>query len=143
MQNYHPLRENNKPMPARSDQFKNIPARRAKLGNESGVILLVVLWILVILTIFAMGMGRRGQVDVALARYSLGQTRARYVAWSGIQYAAARILEDSSDKDSSGFDTINQCGFHLPESGSVEDLFKHVPATGGYFDITAPSSAKE
>ena len=103
--------------------------------GQSGSILIVVLWILVILTIFAAGISKRGQVNTALARYAVGEMRAKYMALSGLQYAAARIAQDGANEESVKFDTLYQCGFVLGEGLSVTKLFKHVPVPGGYFDI--------
>jgi type II secretory pathway component PulK len=103
--------------------------------DQSGSILIVVLWILVILTIFTAGISKRGQANMALSRYVVGETRAKYIALSGLQYAAARIAQDSADEESAKSDTLYQCGFVLGEGVSVDKLFKHVPVPGGHFDI--------
>jgi type II secretory pathway component PulK len=117
--------------------------RPGKSNHESGVILIVVLWILVILIIFAAGMGRRGQVHTALAKYAAGQVRAKYVALSGVQYAIGLILKDKQDEESSGFDTLHQCGFALGKSSTVAQLFQSVPVTGGRFDIITSWQRKD
>lgn len=114
---------------------KNTQYRSRRFGNESGVMLIVVLWILVILIIFAAGIGKRSQVSASLAEYAMGETRAKYMALSGILYAAARINEDSKDEKMSQIDTAYQCGFMINEGVSVEKLFKHIAVPGGYFNI--------
>lgn len=106
-----------------------------KARGESGFVLLIVLWILVMLTMMALGIGRQVRVDLALARYAVGAVRARAVAWSGVQYAAARIAQDSADPQTASFDTFGQCGFRLENGETADDVFHAAAVPGGTVDI--------
>ncbi len=60
-------------------------ARRLK--TNSGIILVVTVWILMILTLLALGIGRQTRVDLALSKYKLGKMRSKSAAWSGVFYS--------------------------------------------------------
>lgn len=117
--------------------------RPGNSNRESGVVLIAVLWVLVILILFVAGIGRRGQVHTSLAKYAVGQVRAKYIALSGVNYAAGLILKDNADEQSATFDTLYQCGFMLKEGATVAQLFKSIPVSGGHFDIVTSWQRKD
>ena len=83
--------------------------------NDSGTILLLVLWFVLILSILAISLGREAAVDLALTKHSIGSLKAEGLAWSGIMYAMDQI--------------------QTPEDKIPEELFKKVSLKDGYFEI--------
>lgn len=106
------------------------------MRNNSGVILVVVVWILLILTILAIGLGRMTTIEISLTNYSLGELRAKYLAWAGVFYAMNLIKKDTSDKTTSSFDSLYQCAVTLDQNDSLEKIFKNIPLEEGYFCIS-------
>lgn len=104
-------------------------------GKNSGVVLIVVLWILVILSMLAIGLGRKSSVELALAKYSIDKLKSKYIAMAGLVYAMEKIRKGSNNKGSNKTDTRFQCGFALEDGQSVEDIFKNIGLKDGYFDI--------
>ncbi|MFC1510604.1 general secretion pathway protein GspK [Candidatus Omnitrophota bacterium] len=87
--------------------------------DKSGVVLIIVLWILIILTMLAVGLGRRTGVDAALTRFQIGRVKAKYLALSGFMIAREKLVESELDGD-----TLYQCGIALEEQETAEDIFK-------------------
>ena len=111
-----------------------------RITSRSGVILVVVVWILFILMILAIGLARMTSIEIALTNYSLGQLRAKYMAWAGVFYAMNLIRKDTADKTTSQFDTLYQCAVSFdpndfPPLGE-EKIFKNIPLEEGYFCIS-------
>ena len=104
--------------------------------NKSGIILIVVLWILVILSLLAMGIGAKARVESALASHFLRRVQAKWLAWAGYHYALHHIATDSQDPDGKGEDLLRQCGFVLKEAEAAEDLFAQYSLLEGRFDVT-------
>ncbi len=99
---------------------------RFRTRNDSGIILLVVLWMMVILSFLAVGLGRRTSIDLALTKFAVGQSRASNLAWAGLMYAIDQIKKDSEDSAAAGLDTAYLCGITLEEGQVPEDIFKEV-----------------
>jgi len=114
--------------------MKIIPAKSGK-RKDSGIILLIVLWLLVILSLMAIGLGRRTSIDLSLAKYGVGKLKADFIARSGLTYALGQIRKDAQDSTTAAFDTLYQCGVKLEEGQVPEDIFKHAVMGEGYFDI--------
>ena len=110
-------------------------ARARKIANDSGVVLIVVLWILVILTILAVGLGRKTSVELALIKNAIGQMKAKYIAWGGLIYAIDHIRIDTEDEKTKAYDTLYECGIKLDTNQSAEDLFEKISLGSGYFQI--------
>ena len=108
---------------------------RLRPKNSSGIILIVVLWILVILSLLAIGFSRKVNVNLALTKYAIGKMRSRYIAMAGLMYAIDQIKQDSEDAKTNILDTKYQCGFSLQENQTVENLFKKKGVGGGSFTI--------
>ena len=60
--------------------------------NDHGFVLVCVLWVMAILTVLAIGLGRRALLDARAAAYAVDHARARRMARSAVEYglAAAR-----------------------------------------------------
>ncbi len=91
--------------------------------DKSGIILIIVLWILVVLTMLAIGLGQRSSIELSLTKYAVGELKAKYLAWAGLVYSMQQIKNDSSDETTRAFDTLHQCGVRLAES-NPEDVFR-------------------
>lgn len=107
-----------------------------RLKNSSGIILIVVVWILVILTMLVLGLGRRSSLELSMTRQTVGQLRAKYAAVGGLFYSIDKIRQDSEDLASG--DTKYRCGFLIPEKKTPADLFKQVSIRDASFDIRFP-----
>ena len=114
--------------------IKIIPAKSGK-RKDSGIILLIVLWLLVILSLIAIGLGRRTSVDFSLAKYGVGKLKADFTARAGLTYALEQISRDAQDSTTAAWDTLYQCGVKIEEGQVPEDIFKHAAVGEGYFDI--------
>ena len=107
-----------------------------KISKEnSGIILLIVLWILVILTTLAMSLGRNTTINLSLTKHEIAKTKARYFAWAGFVYALEQIRLNSQDQSSNEADTLYHCGIHRNSQTSLEDLFKKHALKDGHFDV--------
>ena len=114
-----------------------------KKNNQRGVILIVVLWILVILSVFALGLGHNSRVEIALIKHSIGTLKSRYLAKAGFMYALNQLSKDSADAEMKSIDTLYQCGITLGEEGSSEELFKKKSLGEGFFEISYKQSNAE
>ena len=120
------------------EQYISGKNRRIGIGsqNNSGIILIVVLWVLVILSMLAIGLARKVKVDLALTKNAIGKIKSRYIAMAGLSYAMAKIYEDNQDQGSNILDTKFQCGFTRKDQNTVEGLFKQIPVGDGHFTIS-------
>ncbi len=108
---------------------------RLRFYNNSAIILMPVIWVLLILTFLAVGLGRRTSIDLMLARYSVSKMKSHALAWAGLVYSMNEISYDSKDDDSSVFDSLYQCGFRLKTEEKPSDIFKDVSLGDGFFDV--------
>ena len=108
---------------------------RFRHGNRSGIILLVILWMMALLSILAIGLGRRTSIDLSLTKYAVGKLRADYFTWAGFMYAIDQLKKDAEDTQTSRMDSLYECGITLNEGQTPEDLFKNVAVEQGFFDV--------
>ena len=108
-----------------------------RAANRSGIILVVVLWLVGILSVLAVGLGRRTGIDMTLTRYFLGKQRSEHLAWAGLVYTMKKIQEDSDDPQSSIFDTLFDCGIKLREEETPEAVFSNQPLGEGHFSVSS------
>jgi Type II secretory pathway, component PulK len=104
--------------------------------KESGLILVVVLWILLILTIFALSVARSVRLDLLISRYGIDKLKSYYLAKTAVLAATARLNKDSQNEQASAFDTLYQCGVSLEKDESPEDVFKDFKQPGGNFSVS-------
>jgi len=104
------------------------------MNNNSGIILFVVLWTLVILGALAVSMGRSTNIDLAITKNVVGKLKSKYIAIAGLSFAQNQILLDTQDGGSKDQDTLYLCGISLGQ-GSPESLFKDVKIGEGRFNI--------
>lgn len=111
--------------------------RLRKLGkNNSGIILIVVLWTLVILSMLAIGLGRSTNIELAMAKNAIGKVKAKYLAWAGIIYAIDLIQMDSDGEESGRSDTLTYCGVPKNDDVQVEEYFENKELKHGLFVIS-------
>lgn len=116
--------------------------------SNSGIILFVVLWAVVILTTLAVSLGRGTNIELALTKYSIGKLKAKYLAWAGLIYAINQIRMDSEDAASNKQDTLYYCGIPMDAENPPESLFKEKPMQDGFYNVafvekTLPDAEKE
>lgn len=116
---------------------------RLRHKNNSGIILIVVLWVLVILTSMAISLGRNTQIELALSKNIIARAKAKYMAVAGIVYAMNHIRLDSKDEKSQAVDTLYYCGVSSDLGYSGEELFRQKELAGGHFDIRYQPSKEE
>jgi hypothetical protein len=114
----------------------NAKFRLSKFSKErSGVILIIVLWVLVILSALAISLGRKTSIELALAKNAIGKVRAKFISWAGVVYAINQIYRDTQDSSSFKKDTFAYCGIKENPDVSLEDLFSHREVGSGFFEI--------
>ena len=104
-------------------------------GNNSGVIIFIVLWILVILTSLVMSLSRNTHVELALTKNTIGKIQAKYFAWAGLMFAMKQIQLDSKDQNSSLKDTLFYCGIPIVDGRSSAEIFHDHKISDGAFDV--------
>ena len=67
--------------------------------NKSGSILIITLWILIILSVLALGLGRRCAVNLRIAAYQRDRLRAEQIARAGVKKAIWLLENEASDYD--------------------------------------------
>lgn len=75
--------------------------------NNSGIILFAVLWIMVILSLLAIGLGRQTHIELTLAKYFNAKIQSKYMAYSGLTYAIDLVKKDNMNKDLGKRDVFN------------------------------------
>lgn len=108
---------------------------RLRFYNNSAIILMPVIWVLLILVFLAVGLGRRTSIDLTLTKYSISKTKSFALAWAGFVYSINEIFHDSEDADSSAVDSLYQCGFLLKMGEKPTEIFEDVPLGDGSFNV--------
>ncbi|MBU0469598.1 MAG: general secretion pathway protein GspK [Candidatus Omnitrophica bacterium] len=108
---------------------------RRKLDQRSGIMLLVVLWMLVILTVLSVSLGRNTNIELALTKHAIAQAKAKYYAFAGIEFSKNLIRLDSKDKQSLSSDNLYSCAVPNLSGISPEGLFKRNEMGSGYFSV--------
>ena len=118
-------------------EFKKriISRLRRKLKERSGIMLLAILWMLVILTALAVGLGRNTKIELVLTKHAIAKAKSKYYALAGIEFARDQIQLDSKDKMSFSFDNLYSCAVPNTEELSSESLFRRNQIGSGYFSI--------
>lgn len=103
--------------------------------SRRGSILMIGMWVMAILAVFAVGMGHRAAVNLKLARSQRDRLKAHYFACAGINKA---VIEAREDAIANNFDTLQECGVSL-NTREAKDIFsrdwsKDEGFSVGYFD---------
>ena len=104
------------------------------IDNRKGAILIASLWILIILSILALGIGFRVSIEARLAKYNMDRLRALYLAKAGVVKSIYRL-----SKYPAACDSIYECGtaFSFEEKsdqGKINAIFNE-PVPGGFFSV--------
>lgn len=106
------------------------------------MVLAAVLWIVVILTILALGLGRQTQLELALTDLSVKKLQSKHAAMAGVFYSMQKIKEDALDKETSQQDTSFACGVRLEEGQAPENIFADVALEDQRFTVRFPDPSK-
>lgn len=106
-----------------------------KIQNSSGVVVILVLWILMILTALAISLGKNAHIEMSLTKNALGKLRSKYIARGGIMYGFNQIALDSEDTASNQEDTLYYCGIRKDDKVDLKELFKDKRLGDGTFTI--------
>lgn len=121
-------------LPQQPKKNKNCPSL-VILKNDSGIILIATLWVMVILSILSVGIGRQANLELNLTKHLLGQVKAFSFAWAGLTYAIEQVYLDSKDDASKKFDTLVYCGIREGSERSAQNLFKEKSLENGAFSV--------
>ncbi len=105
------------------------------ITNTSGSVLIVTLWILAILAVYSVSLGRRSHQELSLVKRSLDQLKARYLAWGGVVYSIAQITRDSQDEEQKSKDDLYRCAVALKDNETPAEIFAPVRLSDGYFEV--------
>jgi general secretion pathway protein K len=108
---------------------------RSKSRTDSGIILIVILWILVILSLLVVGLSQRSRIEVALTRFSVGKLQSKYAALAGLMYVMDQIQQDSANEKTLKTDNYYRMGITRNEDLSLEDLFENVAVGENVFHV--------
>lgn len=95
-------------------------------SNDSGIILISVLWILAILSLLALSLSRQNAIEISLMQYGIGKTRAYAAARAGINYCLYLLDKLPTDKD-----TLYASGIKIPQGKTAQDYFQGVKVGEG------------
>ncbi len=94
----------------KNKKFNRIP--------QKGTILIMVMWLLAILSLFAVGLGYRSTIELRLTSYYIDKTKCRYLAGQVINRVFFNIANDQDRK----VDAYNENWGNLPESFFESDM---------------------
>lgn len=100
--------------------------------NKKGSILMISLWIVAMLALFAVGLGHRASINLRLARYQRDRLKAYYLGKAGVQKAIAEL-----EKDQNGYDSLNET-WSTGCDPTGKSLFENVeikPGSGETFTV--------
>jgi len=89
--------------------------------HNKGVVLIVMLWVLLILSLIAWGLGRRSALEVSLLDTYRGKLRSYAAARAGINTILDLLQRSPSSKD-----TLYSTGISIDQTKSPEDIFSHI-----------------
>jgi len=89
--------------------------------NNKGVVLVMALWVLLILSLIAWGLGRRSSLEVSLLETYRGKLRSYAAARAGINAILDLLQRSPSSKD-----TLYSTGISIDQTKSPEDIFSRI-----------------
>lgn len=99
------------------------------LHREKGAVLVVSIWILIILVLLAISVGRRTSIELRLLRHHLARSQAFYLARAGLERIYAEKKKDDNHYDALNEDWSNK---HKPDNAPE---FKDFPLGNGKFTV--------
>ncbi len=109
-------------------------------NNRSGSVLVYVVWVVLLLSVFAAGIGSQAHAALDLSDRMLSQLRARYIARGAVQYAARLLALDPSpaadDLNESWANAPLLFGQHpmVPQGFTVRGVFPEGSGNRGVID---------
>lgn len=100
---------------------------RSDLRWSQGSLLIVTLWIITLLSVFAIAVARHLSLELRLTKYHLARERAKVLARSGVFLALSQLAQDAQDAGHP-YDTLGD-RWALPQDA--------VPVEGGQVQVTA------
>jgi general secretion pathway protein K len=97
-----------------------------EMKPKKGSILIITLWVLSILAIFAIGLARNASGQLRLSAHLQDRLKAYYLAQAGVERA---ILELEADANPD-YDSLNE------NWANNEEFFKQIPLGDGYFTVS-------
>ncbi len=111
--------------------------------GRKGSVLMISLWILVILVIFAFSLGYRASMSLKLARYQRDMLKADYLGRAGVNKALSVLKEDAADSNTGGYDTREECGVNLKGKEAKEIFSLSLKDGDESFDIGCNDSSQD
>ncbi len=102
------------------------------MNNEKGVVLLIVLWVLLVLSLIAWGLGRRSSLEVSVLETYRGKLRSYAAARAGLN----RML-DLLQKSPSTRDSLYLSGVTIDAAKTPADVFAHMDTGHNTFAMVA------
>jgi len=99
------------------------------LRKEKGVILIVTLWIVAILSLFAVTIGRQASISIKLTSYDVDKRKAYFIARAGAMRALSEKSIEYKTGMSSDIDAFSQSW------ANNKDLFLRRKFGGGYYTV--------
>ena len=91
------------------------------MNNNKGVVLIIALWVILVLSLIAWGLGRRSALEVSLLETYQGKLRSYAAARAGLN-----TMLDLLQKIPSSKDTLYSTGIGIDQTKSPEDIFSHI-----------------
>ncbi|MBF0532552.1 MAG: general secretion pathway protein GspK [Candidatus Omnitrophica bacterium] len=124
-------------MPFRVNQKFMIP--RSYPANNSGIVLIVVLWVLAILSIFVFIVGQGAKTEISFAKYAVAKMKTRQYVWAGTFYALDQIKNYFPD----GINKLPYINFSEKNQMKQPEEAAKIPIDTGYFQMGYRVSSDE
>lgn len=101
--------------------------------KKNGSLLVIMMWILALLVLFALGLGQRTALNLRIAKNQRDRLISASIARSGAQYAMAILDNDLLDAQTANFDSLESCGVNL-KNRTAQEVFTPAPKSlvGGF-----------
>ena len=91
------------------------------MNNNRGVVLIIALWVVLVLSLIAWGLGRRSSLEVSLLETYQGKLRSYAAARAGLNTILDLLQRSPSTKD-----TLYSTGISIDPTKTPEDIFSHI-----------------
>lgn len=98
--------------------------------KKKGAVLIIALWILSMLVLLAISIGRRTSIELRLLKYHLSRSQAFHLARAAIE----RIYAEKNMDEAGGYDTLNEDWSNKLKADG-EPLFNDFPLGNGTFTL--------
>ena len=101
------------------------------LRQKRGTVLIISMWIMVILALFAFGLGHRAFIELRLTRYYRDKIKADYLAEAAIVRAQFELSKDTNE-----YDSLNERWGNGFDSQKQEYIFKDIKLKDGTYTVS-------